>query len=184
MSVIQTNWIVCTGAPGAGKTAILRKIAEYGFTVRHEVSRELIERHLERGFPRDLLLSDRPAFQDLICKSHIEEGKRLARHQCILMDRAGADGLAYRRLLGIDDSWLRAALGTIRYRAVLYFERMPLGEDDGQRLEKDDDDAALLDTYLREAYASLGYAPIVIPVCGCVAERVSYVLDILRQVGA
>lgn len=163
-----------TGAPSCGKTTIYNALEAAGVPVRREPATAYIESRLAAGETLEQICIDQGALQWAI----LQEGCRLDADRDpqipYVLDRGAADPLAYCRLYGIDDAPFRAALQSKRYKRILLLDRLPYTPNH-VRIE-DEATAALLDTYLEEAYRSLGYEITRIPVMP-IAERIQAVRD-------
>lgn len=171
----ETNWCVFTGAPSSGKTSVIEELAHRGYAVQSEVARELIETALRRG-KTIVEIRDRAHVQDLqrrIVRLKLARERGLNRDTLVFNDRGTPDSIIYYRLAGLDPKEAIAASRHFRYRAVFLFERLPLVKDDVRT--EDTAQAVEIESQLIEAYTSLGYELIRVPVLPITA-RADFIL--------
>ena len=96
----------------------------------------------------------------------------------IFFDRAIPDSIAYYRRLGEVPEFVVKAAKRFHYKRIFFLEGLPF-EYDGLRRE-DETVAAVLGRYIYDAYVSLGYDVVRVPVLP-IEERVAFILD--RAVG-
>jgi len=166
--------IVMTGAPGTGKTAILRSLEP---TLVHvpEPAREVLAEQRAiggTGTPQ----SDAARFVELLLERSIEKHRAaLERGQSVLFDRGVPDCIAYARQLGGDPEPCRNAAAICRYEATVLVAR-PWAEiyttDDERTMSFE---ATLpFQRLIEEAYEEAGYELVEIP-RGSIAERAAFI---------
>lgn len=174
----QPRLIVVTGAPGTGKTAILRSL-----TLAHvpEPAREVLAE--QRAIGGAGTAQSNPArFVELLLERSIEKHRAaLERGQSVLFDRGIPDCVAYARQLGGDPEPCRRAAAVYRYYPIVLVAR-PWAEiystDDERTMSFE---ATLPFQRLMEAaYGEAGYELVEIP-RGSIAERGAFVRDFLDQ---
>jgi predicted ATPase len=171
----QTNWCVITGAPCSGKTSVINQLYEQGYRTAPEVARHYINRllHHEELIPPNLL-----ELQQDILHLKCQREEKLSPDKLIFFDRGIPDSLAYYQLKGFDISEVQTHCQQHRYKQVFLFERLPLKRDNVR--EEDEATARQLDSLIREAYLSVGYELILVPVMP-IAERTQFVLSHLQH---
>lgn len=158
--IVQTNWVVLTGSPSAGKTTVIERLAELGYKTCPEPAREYFRRELEAGRTITEIRQDKLALRRALIEETKSVERRLNPREFVILDRAVPDNIAFAELEGLD---ARELLGAwpFRYRRVLNLESLPL-EDDGVR-NMDADFNYGLDALNVAAYGRLGYEVIPVP---------------------
>ena len=169
----QTNWHVITGAPCAGKTAVIRELERRGYMVVHEVARAYIDAELGMGKDLAQIKADLPGFEELILKTKVGIEAGLDPAAVVFLDRAVPDSIAYYQQAGLDPAGPFKSSSVFRYRQIFLFERIRF-KTDAVRSE-DDRIAAELDRLLEAAYRKLGYCPVRVPLMP-VGARVDFIL--------
>jgi len=170
----KTNWHVITGAPCAGKTAVILELERRGYTVVHEVARAYIDAEIGKGRDLRQIKADLPVFEGHILKTKVRIEAGLDPEDIVFLDRAVPDSIAYYQLTGLDPAEPFERSRAMRYKQIFLFERIQF-KTDAVRSE-DDHIAAGLDRLLEAAYRKLGYTPVRVPLMP-VDERVDYVLE-------
>jgi predicted ATPase len=120
---------IITGAPGAGKTAIIRQLELDGFSVVEEAATDAIANAQAQGVPEPWT---RPSFIDAIVKLQIDRLTR-ASHQpdaiqfhdrCVLCTAALADYLGYSRSSLLVDELQRIKAGSIFENRVFFIRNL------------------------------------------------------------
>jgi predicted ATPase len=176
---VQTNWHVITGAICCGKTTLINLLADKGFQILPETSRQYIEGEVAKGRTLDEIFSsqaDERALTDL--QQRAEHGLRPI--DLVFLDRALPDYLWFWRLLGMDPNELLAECFHHRYASVFILDQLPL-QLDGARIE-DEAYTVLLDEALVRDYSALGYEVVRVPVLSP-EGRIEFVLDKLSEDG-
>ena len=169
----ETNWHVITGAPCSGKTTLIRALASHGHKVVNEVARSYINEQLARGVGLDQMKADLLAFEREIFKQKLTLEAALPKTDLIFLDRAVPDSIAYYRLNGLDSSEVERASRFVRYKRVLFCDRLALQTDD---VRKEDQAVTIeLERLLWDCYGQLGYDLVRIPAVG-VEDRLRLVL--------
>lgn len=169
----RTRWRVITGAPCSGKTAVIEELAHRGHPVVPETARAHIDRELARGRCLEEIKADPAAFEGRIFHTKLELENRLPAGQPYFLDRGLPDSIAYFRLEGLDPEEPRTHSRQVRYHRVFLFERLDFLKDPVR--SENTQTAALIERLIEEAYGSLGYPLVRVPVL-TVAERADYVL--------
>jgi predicted ATPase len=155
------NLFVLTGAPGAGKTAILDRIGA-GIRVVGEPAREILaeQRSVGGAGTHD---RDPSLFVDLLLQRSIDKHETAQRWEGpVVFDRGVPDCVAYAALMGTDPTAGRAACERYRYHPeVLVVEPwQEIYATDAERTMSFADTipfhAALVDAYERAGYSLVG----------------------------
>ena len=169
----KTNWVVITGAPSSGKTSVVEELAHRGHAIQNEVAREWIEECIRRGQRLEDVRNNAAALQKKILELKIAREMALDTETLVFMDRGMGDSIAYFKLAGMDTIEAQAMSHLFQYRAVFIFDRLPIVRDHVRT--EDDALADKIDRLLEEAYKSLGYTPIRVPVIS-VRDRADFIL--------
>ena len=170
----QPRLIVVTGAPGTGKTAILKALES---TLVHapEPAREVLAEQRAIGGTATPQ-SDPSRFVELLLERSIEKhGAAQEKGLSMLFDRGVPDCVAYAKLLGGDPEPCRRAAAVYRYHAAVLVTR-PWAEiyttDDERTMSFE---ATLpFPRLVEEAYEEAGYELVEIP-RGSIAERAAFI---------
>lgn len=154
----NTNWVVITGAPSAGKSSVLQFLAELGYTATPEIARVLVENQDKDTNVR----GDEAAFQRMVTNKKLELEKSLNVNDQIFIDRGMPDSATYYRVAGLDPNEVTKDCLHFRYRKVFFFERLELHKD-GVRNE-DDATSEFIQHWLEVDYRAFGYEVIRVPV--------------------
>lgn len=177
-AVRQTAWVVITGAPCSGKTAVVRELARRGYPTVAESAREIIDAQLRQGRTLSEIRADALDFETRVFEAKAAAEAALPADRLAFLDRALPDSIAYFALEGLDPRRVREASRRVRYRRVFLFERLRL-ESDGVRIE-DEPTAARIEALILAAYRELGYEPARVPVMP-VAARADWVLAAIGE---
>jgi len=169
----QTNWLVITGAPCSGKTAVIRSLEQLGYPVMHEVARTYIDERLKTGETIDRIKTDILSFERHILYKKIGIEQSLLKEETVFLDRAVPDSIGYYILEGLDPDDPIQKSRLWRYKKIFFFERIPF-EKDPVRSE-DGQIASRIDDLLKESYRMLGYEIVFVPLM-TVNERISFIL--------
>lgn len=169
----RTRWQVITGAPCAGKTAVIEELALRGHRVVPETARAYIDAQLAAGLTLDRIKADRLAFERriLLAKAAIEQ--TLPPDDLFFLDRALPDSIAYFAIEGLDTLEPLLHSRKFHYANIFFLERLPF-QKDAARAESAAG-AAQLDDLLRQTYQQLGYPIIEVPAMS-IAQRVELIL--------
>ena len=170
----QTNWNVITGAPCSGKTAVISKLEQLGYSVVHEVARAYIDKRLQNGETIARIKADILSFERDILYKKIEIEQSLLKEETVFLDRAVPDSIGYYILEGLDPDDAIQKSKLWRYKNIFFFARIPF-EKDPVRSE-DDQTASRIEDLLKESYRMLGYEIIVVPL-ESVNARVNFILN-------
>jgi predicted ATPase len=168
---------VITGAPGTGKTTLVRSLAQIGPIVG-EPARELIAEHRDTTGERSLDGSPGFFIERLVARS-IEKFDGAPDAEFVIYDRGLPDCVAYARVFGVDPGPALIAAAARRYSNPVFIA--PPWEEiysvDDMRRASFDQISAFHDE-LVTAYASLGYELVELAKAS-VIERVHIVMTLL-----
>jgi predicted ATPase len=177
--MIKENCIVLTGAPGSGKSTILRVLREKGYCCINEPAREIIA---EQRAIRGSGVSDKnPAlFIELMLSRAIlryHEIRSVA--EPVFFDRGVADNIAYAMLynLPFEHGWAAAELYRSHSRVFFAPNWRAIYATDEERTMTFEASAAMGES-LRAIYQKLGYQVIDLPFESPEA-RVAFMVDTL-----
>ncbi len=175
---IRTNWHVITGAPSCGKTTLINLLASKGFQVAPEGARLYMEREQARGRPLEEMRSNVAGLQCIFKDIQLEIERGLQVNDCIFLDRALPDILAWYRVFGLNPNEFLSECFHYHYASVFILDRLPLHLN-GTRYN----DAALqsfMDEWHTRDYKALGYSITRVPVMSS-EERLAFVLRVLSE---
>lgn len=167
-------WYVLTGGPCAGKTTTIDELARRGHPVLAEPARLIIDEKLAAGHTIEEIVSDPDWLPSVVRRAHAQESA-VPRDELFFFDRATPDSLAYYRLSHrpVED-FFRTAMNELRYRKIFLLDLVDFVNDEGR--PETPEQAMLIHTAIREAYADQGYEIVEVPVMP-VAERADYILE-------
>ena len=177
--------IVITGAPGTGKTSVIKSLENAGYHCFHEIIRTMTLEAKKSQHPDSLLsnpidfVDDSLAFNRALILGRLDQFKeaKQVEKKLVFYDRGTPDVLAYMDYFGqtyqqdFQDICERNKYG-------LVFILPPweeIYEQDNERLESYPQ-AVDLHVHLEKTYSSLGYSPIEVPF-GTVDERLAFILN-------
>jgi len=177
----QDNFIVFTGGPGSGKTAVIDELKARNFFCSEEVGRKIIQTQIE-GKGDALPWANKEAFRDLMLKSEIASYQQYqVQSELVFFDRSIIDILGYSNLeqIKLSDE-LVSAISNFKYHLKVFI--FPPWKDiftnDSERKQ---DFTIAIDTYKEMvlAYESADYELIKVPF-GSVNKRVDFILANLK----
>jgi predicted ATPase len=177
---VHTNWHVITGAPSCGKTTLINLLADKGFQIAPEAARLYLEREMARGRSLEEIRSKAVNTERGIADMQLEIERGLYANDCIFLDRAIPDCLAWYRFFGMDPNELLRECFHNRYASVFILDQLPL-QQNGLRYK----DATLQvhnDKWHTRDYTALGYNVTRVPVMPP-EERLAFVLRVLTEQG-
>ena len=169
----NTHWHVISGAPCAGKTAVIDQLSLRGHRVVHEVARAYIDQRLTEGATLEEIKADPLAFERHILFEKLRIEARLPKEDHIFLDRAAPDSIAYYEIEGLDPTEAIEHSRRFRYQTVFMLERLPYEKD---KVRSETDTSAIrIASLLERGYTDLGYTIVHVPVMA-IAHRVDFVL--------
>lgn len=178
--VIQTNWHVITGAPSSGKTTLIDLIARNGDKIVPEAARLYLEREMNKGRTIEEIRSNRVSLECSVKDQQLEIEAGLQEKDCIFLDRAVPDNLAWYRVSGLDPNEFLRECFHHRYASVFILDQLPLQCDNIRH--KDAELQDFLDKWHSRDYSALGYTVTRVPVMSP-EERLAFVLRVLSERG-
>lgn len=178
---MKTKRIVITGGPGSGKTTIIEELADMGYYIVPEVSRQVTLEAKKQGISQ-LFLTDPLLFSKKLLDGRVEQYKKA--ENCggphLFYDRGIPDVSAYMDYMGTDyPDHFHEACELYTYDEVFL---LPPWESiyikDNERYESYDQ-AKLIYEFLYRKYADLGYNIFNVPE-GNSKERATYILEVLN----
>ncbi|MEM9867747.1 MAG: ATP-binding protein [Bacteroidota bacterium] len=186
---MENRKIVITGAPGTGKTSIIKGLEERGFPCFHEIIREMTSKAKSEGHPEAftsnplLFVEDSLQFNKDLLKGRTEHFKKslTLEQPIIFFDRGIPDVLAYMDFFDqpYDEAFTRASRVNRYDRVFLLPPWKEIYVSDNERLESFDE-AQKIHAALEDTYSHLGYEPILVPK-RTVPERIDFVLEKLND---
>ena len=157
--------VVLIGGPGSGKTTLIEKLIEKGYTCYPEISREITLRAREQGIEQ-LFLEKPLLFSELLLEGRKKqhEDALTENNDLIFLDRGIPDIPAYMHYIGDSyPSFFDDACKEYRYSKIFFLP--PWKEiyiEDEERYENYNQ-AELIANHLLETYIYYGYKPIEVP---------------------
>ncbi len=170
---------VLTGAPGAGKTALLEAASAAGIEASHEVARKL----LQAPGGMELREHDPLRFADAMLEAHLREFDRaVSRQGPVVFDRGLPDVVGFLEVSGLPVSpRIDEACRTVRYDGPVF--RAPAWQDiyrqDEQRIQNWEE-AVASDEAVAAAWLRFGYEVIDLPFAS-VEARLTRLREVLRR---
>lgn len=175
---MQSSFFVITGGPGAGKTAIVERLAARGFLTVAESGRDILRQQVAIG-GNAVHWGDAEAYRDLMLSRGMADYERMLGEAGgpVFFDRGVTELVGYCRLIGVPvPEHVRRAAELYRYNPIVFLAP-PWPEiyvNDGLR-KQDVAEAMRTSTLAGEVYAEFGYDVVEIPKAP-VAERAAFVL--------
>ncbi len=175
--MIETNWCIITGSPGAGKTTIINKLSQMGYTTFPEVTRPYIEGQLKKGKTLEQLRKNQKEFDEEILRIRIELEKNLPQDKLVFLDRSILDSIAFQKLY-LDIKEYDKSVCPYKYKKVFFIEMLPNYPKNDPIRREDIESSKKVGELLIETYKEFGMDVIRIPF-GSVEERIKLILSCL-----
>ncbi len=170
--------IVLTGGPCTGKSSLIKELQDSGFHVLKEIAREILTERKSINY-NTFELEQEIAKRQVMRENHFDS--TYPRSEFLFLDRGLVDVVAYCSiLLGRVPEDISYYEFRNRYETVFFLDRLPL-EEDGVRLESNEEEAERIHLEIYKTYLSLGYKPIKIPIVNSAKERMSKVLENVQE---
>ncbi len=173
----MSDLFVLTGAPGSGKTPIIRALVGLGFSGVAEPAREVIAEQRALG-SNGVYDKDPALFLRLMLARAIDTFRSAADATSpMFFDRGIPDMVAYAELFELDPSAAEEAAGAHRYSETVFFcPSWPeiYTTDDERRMTLEEADA--FGQRIREVYAALGYTIADVP-RGTPTQRAAFIAN-------
>src|SRR5262245_58244704 len=180
-SMNATNTLFAiTGAPGSGKTPLVRALVALGFKGVDEPAREVVAR--QRAIGGDGVPEKDPRlFFDLMLSRAIADLERMRGAQSpVFFDRGIPDQIGYAQLFGLDTSMAQRAAAVHRYNDDVFVLRsLPeIYVTDSERTMSFEA-AEAFGERVRDIYEHLDYTLVIVP-CDTVRARVRFIVETLN----
>ncbi len=173
---MKNNFFILTGAPGSGKSTLIKQLIQKGYVCVDEPAREIIsEQKSING--EGLYNKDKRVFLELMLSRSIYHYRQLQdTDKTIIFDRGIPDLIGYAKLFNVDTSTSENASKVYQYNKNVFFlpswqEIYTTDEDRTMTFEAAKDFGDLI----RLAYIDLGYSIIEVPLIS-VDERVKFIV--------
>ena len=183
---------ILTGGPCSGKTTLVKRLGDEGYTVVPEAARHIIEdeqrrEERDREYQGILPWNGLEEFQFLVIGRQLALEKKAEKRTpsgIHILDRSNIDQIAYAELGGIDISHIvQPAIQSANYNKVFFLEQVPYQQDD-QRAE-DEEKGKIIHKKIYEVYENQGLEITVIPLIsegeGGIEKRVEMILGEIRR---
>ena len=176
LQVLKKEIIVITGGPGTGKSTIIDKLIENGYTCYPEISREVTLEAKKQGIDQ-LFLTEPLLFSQMLLDGRLKQFQNasIEEKNLIFIDRGVPDILAYMDFIG--DSYpehFATQCQETRYNKVFVLPPWEeIYESDEARYENFDQ-AKIIYEHLKLTYNKYGYELIEVP-CGTVEKRIEFI---------
>lgn len=163
--IVGKKIIVVIGGPGSGKTTVIERLKQRGYTCYPEVSREVTLEARRQGIEQ-LFLEKPLLFSELLLEGRKKQYQQAVNEPCeiVFIDRGIPDVLAYMHYIGdAYPAFFDQACHDYKYTQIFY---LPPWEEiyvsDEARYENFEQ-AQLIDGHLKETYKKYGYNLIEVP---------------------
>ncbi len=174
--------ILITGGPGSGKTALIKNLEKLGYSVQHEISREITLQAQKDGIAQ-LFLENPILFSQKLLEGRLiqYQAAESCTQSILFYDRGVADVTAYMDFLNVHyPPHFSEECNQNRYDVVFVlppWEKIYITDNERYESFKQ---AEIIYEHLKKGYEKYGYSLIEVPV-GSVEERTDYILNKLKQ---
>lgn len=173
MNPNTNEWYVLTGGPCAGKTTTIDELAKRGYPVVAEPARLIIEEKLAEGKTIGEIVTD-PDWLPSVIRRSLQLHTAAPENETVFFDRGIADSIAYYHLNNRAlEPESKTMIDSVRYQKVFLLDLVDFRNDEAR--SESIEEARALHTLISNAYESLGYEIVRIPVMP-VEERVNHIL--------
>lgn len=169
----KSNWYVITGGFSSGKSTTLKVLERLGYRIGLDYARDLIDDAIAKGIPATELRKDERAFQRNVLARKMAAEAEIPKDQLLFMHNAVPCSVAYFELNDLDPGEAMKVCERDLYRKVFLMAQLPYKRDYA-RVESEEF-MRRLNEPLRNAYISLGYEVIEIPIASP-EDRASLIL--------
>lgn len=172
----MTKRIVISGAPGTGKTSLIKELSKRGFKCHNEIAREIIANQLKIG-GTITPWQELGKFSELVIKKRLEQFNK-ASETIEFYDRGIIDSIAYllKERLEIITDWHNIAQNNKYHKKVFItppWEKIYINDEE----RKEDFKSAIeIHKYMIEAYELYNYEICILPKTS-IQERIKYLLN-------
>jgi len=156
--------IVISGGPCSGKTSVVKKFEEKGYSALPEPARVLGE-ELRIRFSSEITGERRFKINNLVFEKYLEQEAQIPKNKIIILDTGMPDNIPYYFLycsgMKIPEKYLKACKN--RYDKVFMLEPLNSYQTDGVR-GKNEKEASTIYQMKNKIYRELGYTIISVPV--------------------
>ena len=158
----ETNWYVITGPPCSGKTTLINRLSNLGYTINPDISRAFIISESKNGFNVRRLRKKENEFQKKILSLMLDNALYLDKTEIIFHDYFLPDNIAFLKLSNLEIP-VEFAKSAKLFSFKLVFICSPLKfESDDVRIETEHDQLQLFEL-IKGVYSSLGCKIIILP---------------------
>ena len=178
---MKTKRIVITGGPGTGKTTLIKRLEERGFTCLHEVSREVTKKAQQEGIEQ-LFLTDPLLFSERLLQGRLQqfqEANNFKKEQ-LFYDRGLPDITAYMDYASqsYPEHFTKVCTEN-RYDLVFLLPPWKkIYKQDNERYESFSEAEKIHDALL-DGYKAYNYDVQLVPT-GSVEKRITFILENLK----
>jgi predicted ATPase len=174
----KSRFIVITGGPGSGKTALINALRAAGYASSIEAGRAIIQDQVSIGGSA-LPWQDRLLYSELMASWELQSWRLAGRETGpVFFDRGLPDVLGYLRLIGVEPpAHLKQAVRQFRYDPRVFIAP-PWPEIYATDNERRQDFSEAVRTFevLAQSYLECGYTLIELPKVS-IRERLAFVID-------
>lgn len=176
LQVLKKEIIVITGGPGTGKSTIIDKLIEKGYSCYPEISRDVTLEAKKQGIDQ-LFLTEPLLFSQMLLDGRLKQfhNALLEEKNLIFIDRGLPDILAYMDFIGDTyPEYFITQCEETKYNQVFVLPPWEeIYESDEARYENFEQ-AKVIYEHLKLTYNKFGYELIEVP-CGTVEDRIKFI---------
>ena len=173
-------FVIVTGGPGGGKTALIEALKRRGFTCIDEVARTIIQEEVVQNGDA-LPWENREKFLRKMFDGSVSSYHSQVSDDIVFFDRGIIDSLAYAKCIGVEVSEeMRVKAGELRFNKHV-FVTPPWKEIFSTDQERKQTFEEAIETYeqIVKIYQEYGYQTVVLPIAD-VEQRVDFILKYLK----